>query len=173
VHRHDAYREKKMSDRVLGNVVGRRELLLGAGAATMVAVLSAIEPVRAIAKDGDTNGWESLLTKLTGEQTPTEGKIAFDIVETAENGNTVPFAVSVESLMDETHHVKAIHVVATGNPQPSVATFYFTPDSGKAMVASRMRLAESQNVICLAEFSDGKFAIAKKMVKVTIGGCGS
>jgi sulfur-oxidizing protein SoxY len=161
-----------MSDRISGNVVGRRELLLGAGAAAMVAIVSASEPMRAVAKDGETNGWEALLARLTGEQTPIEGKIAFDISEVAENGNTVPFAVSVESPMDEANHVKALHVVATGNPQPSVATFYFTPDSGKAAVASRMRLAETQNVICLAEFSDGKFAITKKMVKVTIGGCG-
>ena len=74
--------------------------------------------------------------------------------------------------MTEKDHVKAIHVIATANPQPGVATFRFTPLSGKAAVASRMRLASTQDVIGIAELSDGRFLMAKRPVKVTIGGCG-
>jgi sulfur-oxidizing protein SoxY len=145
---------------------------MSAGAAGLVALLSVSEPIFAVAKDLKTNGWEALLARLVGEQAPVEGKIGFEITEGAENGNTVPFTIIVDSPMDETGYVKAVHVLATANPQPSVATFHFTRDSGKAAVASRMRLADSQQVICLAELSDGKFAIAKKSVKVIIGGCG-
>ena len=67
---------------------------------------------------------------------------------------------------------KAIHIVATANPQPGVATFRLTPLSGKAAVASRMRLQRTQDVITIAELSDGRFLMAKRTVKVTIGGCG-
>ena len=92
--------------------------------------------------------------------------------EIAENGNTVPFTISVDSPMTETDNVKAIHVLATANPQPGVATFRFSPLSGKATVASRMRLARTQDVIAIAELSDGRFLMSKRNVKVTIGGCG-
>jgi sulfur-oxidizing protein SoxY len=68
--------------------------------------------------------------------------------------------------------VKAIHVIATANPQPSVASFRLTPLSGRASVASRLRLARTQDVIGLAELSDGKFIMTRRPVKVTIGGCG-
>jgi sulfur-oxidizing protein SoxY len=68
--------------------------------------------------------------------------------------------------------VKALHVIAAGNPQPGVATFKFTPDSGKAAVSSRMRLARTQEVVVIAELSSGNFVMVKRPVKVTIGGCG-
>src|SRR5690606_30934211 len=101
-----------------------------------------------------------------------EGKLMLKLPEIAENGNTVPFSISVDSPMTEDDYVKAVHVISTGNPQPMVATFHFTPQSGKAAVSSRMRLAKTQDVVSVAELSDGKFAIARKEVKVTIGGCG-
>ena len=107
-----------------------------------------------------------------GDAKPTEGKLVLDLPEIAENGNTVPFTLSVESPMTEQDHVKAMHIFASGNPQLDVATFQFTPASGKAMVASRMRLAKTQDIIAVAELSDGKFLLSKRTVKVTIGGCG-
>ena len=69
-------------------------------------------------------------------------------------------------------YVKAIHVFATANPVPTVATFRLTPQSGLATVSSRMRLAETQDVVALAEQSTGRFLMIRKSVKVTIGGCG-
>ena len=80
--------------------------------------------------------------------------------------------IAIDSPMTETDFVKAIHIVATANPQPGVATFRLTPLSGKAAVASRMRLQRTQDVITIAELSDGRFLMAKRAVKVTIGGCG-
>jgi sulfur-oxidizing protein SoxY len=35
-----------------------------------------------------------------------------------------------------------------------------------------MRLGKTQDVIVVAEMSDGKFYTGKRTVKVTIGGCG-
>jgi sulfur-oxidizing protein SoxY len=84
----------------------------------------------------------------------------------------VPFTVGVESPMTEKEHVRAIHLISTANPQPNVATFRFTLLSGKASVSSRMRLAQTQDVIGLAELGDGKFLMARRLVKVTIGGFG-
>jgi sulfur-oxidizing protein SoxY len=125
----------------------------------------------ALAQD-QVQAWELAVRKIVGEAKPSEGKFALELPEIAENGNTVPFTVSVESPMTEKDHVKTIHVIATANPQPGVATFRLTPLSGKAAVSSRMRLARTQDVIAIAELSDGRFLMAKRPVKVTIGGCG-
>jgi sulfur-oxidizing protein SoxY len=85
----------------------------------------------------------------------------------------VPFSVAADSPMTEKDYVKSIHVIATGNPEPGVATFTLTPQSGRAKVTSRMRLSRTQDVIAVAEQSDGKFLIARRTVKVTIGCCGA
>lgn len=116
--------------------------------------------------------WEKAVKGILGETKPSDGKLLLELPEIAENGNTVPFTIAVDSPMTEKDHVKAIHIVATANPQPGVATFRLSPLSGKATVAGRMRLARTQDVIGIAELSDGRFLMAKRPVKVTIGGCG-
>lgn len=159
-----------MTDITSPGAIDRRELLVGVAALGTTATLTLTSPAMAQAEAD--NGWEAALKKLIGDATPIEDKITLEMPEIAENGNTVPFSISVDSPMTEQDYVKAVHVLATGNPQPMVATFHFTPDSGKAAVSSRMRLARTQDLVSVAELSDGKFAITKRTVKVTIGGCG-
>jgi len=147
----------------------RRQFLLGTGAA---ALFTAFLRDGASAQEAQAQ-WQLVLKSIYGDAKPIEGKIlTVDIPEIAENGNTVPFTIAVESPMTEAEYVKAAHIVSTGNPQADVASFTFTPESGKAIVSSRMRLAKSQDVVAVAELSDGRFMMAKKSVKVTIGGCG-
>ena len=144
----------------------RREFAIGAAAATVAAL-----PLGAVLAQ-DQPAWEQAMRKILGDAKPIEGKITIEMPEIAENGNTVPFSIAVDSPMTEKDHVKAIHIIATSNPQPGVATFRLSPLSGKAAVASRMRLQRTQDVIVIAELSDGRFLSAKRPVKVTIGGCG-
>ena len=146
----------------------RREFVVGGIA---VATATAVAVGEALAQAAP-QGWEEAVKKILGDAKATDGKLTMDLPEIAENGNTVPFSISVDSPMTDKDYVKAVHVISTGNPQPGVATFRFTPQSGKAAAASRMRLARTQEVIALAELSDGKFLQAKRSVKVTIGGCG-
>jgi sulfur-oxidizing protein SoxY len=152
--------------------LGRRELLIGAGLFALAASLAGADGLLAQGTDPESNGWESALKLLTDSRKLNEGKITLDIADAVENGNTVPFSAAVESPMSERSYVKAIHIISTGNPLPTVASFHFTPASGKAAVSSRMRLAQSQTVIGVAEFSDGQVHLVRKMVKVTVGGCG-
>ncbi len=112
------------------------------------------------------------LKKLFGDKKPTEGKVKIDAPQIAENGLVVPVTIEVESPMTDANYVKSLHVFADGNPQPGVSSFKFTPASGKAAASSRMRLAQTQNIVCVAEMSDGTLHMAKTEVKVTIGGCG-
>ncbi len=150
-------------------IVGRRTFLIGAGASlaisTFLAKLPALaqEPIRSL---------DEALKKVLGDAKPAESGITLEVPEIAENGNTVPFSLTVESPMTTESFVKTLHVFASGNPQVGVASYSFTPASGKAAVASRMRLAQTQDIVAVAALSDGKFLLAKRGVKVTIGGCG-
>jgi sulfur-oxidizing protein SoxY len=74
--------------------------------------------------------------------------------------------------MTDADYVKAVHVLAEGNPLPNVLSYKFTPACGKAAASARMRLAQTQNVVCIAEMSNGTVYKATATIKVTIGGCG-
>lgn len=151
------------------SLLDRRAFILGAGAVAAIAPFLTGEALAQAAPQA----WQEALKRIAGEAQPTtDARLTFDLPEIAENGNTVPFTISVESPMTEKEHVKAVHVISTANPQPNVATFRFTLLSGKASAASRLRLAQTQDVIGLAELNDGKFLMTRRPVKVTIGGCG-
>lgn len=140
---------------------------LSAGAAA--AGLAAFAPGRAFATPEET---AKALSELTGGSEPQTGKISLTAPEIAENGNTVPISVEVESPMTEGEYVESVTIFADGNPNPEVATFRFTPMSGTAVATTRIRLAKTQNVIAVAKLSDGSTYSDRKEVKVTIGGCG-
>jgi sulfur-oxidizing protein SoxY len=146
----------------------RRTFVLGSTATAVLLSLLHRDAAAQVASQP----WEDAVKKILGDNKPTDGRLSFELPEIAENGNTVPFTVTVESPMTEQDHVKALHLLSTGNPQPGIATFRFTPLSGRASTSSRLRLAKTQDVIGIAELSDGKFLMARRSVKVTIGGCG-
>ena len=119
-----------------------------------------------------TNDAAKWIEKFTGGKQPAKGKISLDLPEIAENGNTVPLSVMVESPMTAESYVKDVMIIADGNPNAGVATLSFTPMSGKAEASIRIRLATTQNVVAIAKMSDGSLFTEQKTVKVTIGGCG-
>ena len=144
----------------------RRETLTWAAIAGLAAVLA---PRLSFATEQMV---AAEIKKLYGDKTFESGKIKLDVPEIAENGLVVPINVDVESPMTDADYVKSVHVFAEGNPLPGVVSYTFTPACGKASASTRMRLAETQNIICIAEMSNGKLHMAKANVKVTIGGCG-
>jgi len=148
-------------------VTRRQALGLSAGAMAFVALGPGLKVARA-----DEAATEKSLMEFTGGKTPEAGKITLNAPEIAENGNTVPITVSVDSEMTDAAYVDSVMVLAENNPNPSVATFRFTPLSGEATATTRMRLAGTQNVIAVARMNDGSVFMDKKLVKVTIGGCG-
>ena len=108
---------------------------------------------------------EEYIKAVTGGAEMSEGGIDLDTPEIAENGNTVPVAVSAEG-------AASITLLALGNPVPAVATFNFGPMSASRSASTRIRLAGTQDVMAIAKMEDGSFRMAKNNVKVTIGGCG-
>ena len=148
-----------------------RRQVVAAAAAT--AALALVPGLPALAQEQpEAKPWEALVKKILGEAKPVDGKLVIDMAEIAENGNTVPFTVGVDSPMTDKDYVKAIHLISTANPRPEVVVFRFTPATGVAKAESRMRLVGTQVVIAIAELSDGRFLMARRPVKVTVGGCG-
>ena len=144
--------------------LNRREAL-AAGAAFAAGFGAASTPARA------SNDYAEQLRAFTGGKEPVEARLKIELPELAENGNTVPLAVSVEGPTSPESHVQEILVVAPANPNARVARFHFSPHSVPE-AATRIRLAESQSVIAIAKMSDGTFLSAARPIKVTIGGCG-
>lgn len=107
-----------------------------------------------------------------GAAPPALGKVTITAPEIAENGNTVPIAITVDSPMTDASYVKKITMLGDGNPQAEIASFDLTPAMGTAHVELRIRLAQTQNVVAVAQMSDGSTFMATKAIKVTIGGCG-
>jgi len=148
--------------------MNRRQALSGAGALAGAVLLGGLLARAAHATPEQAK--ELLQTLAKGEAKP--GKVSIKAPEIAENGNAVPVTIAVDSPMTAESYVKAVHVVADGNPNPGVASFTFSPACGKCEAQFRLRLAKTQKIIAVAELNDGSLWTAQHEVKVTIGGCG-
>ncbi len=114
---------------------------------------------------------QDVIKAFTGGKAVTEGRVTFEITLLVENGNSVPLSVQVESPMSAQDHVTRIGVFNEKNPLPDVAIFHLTPRCGRAQVATRMRLNDSQFLTAIAEMSDGTFWSATSEVIVTLPAC--
>jgi sulfur-oxidizing protein SoxY len=115
---------------------------------------------------------EALEELLGGRPAAESARVRLELPDRFDYGNTVPLAFSVASPMTAADHVRRVDVFAEGNPFPEVATFYFTPESGRAGASTRIRLNEGeQEVIAVAELSDGSAWIGRRAVQVSISGC--
>ena len=147
----------------------RREFLWTAGGAAAglgLAIIIAVEPARATPV-----AMQEAIRKVVGSARVNTGRVKLELPPLSENGNAVPLAVSVESPMTATDHVKAIHVFTEKNPQADVVSFRLGPRAGRASVATRIRLADTQTVTAIAELSDGSFWSASAAVVVTLAAC--
>jgi sulfur-oxidizing protein SoxY len=108
---------------------------------------------------------------LMGAATPRAGKVTLELPPLVENGNLVTIKVSVESPMTEADHVKAIHLIAEGNPQPNIVSFFLGARAGRAEIGTRIRLANSQRVWAIAQMSDGTFWRGYAETLVTLAAC--
>jgi sulfur-oxidizing protein SoxY len=146
--------------------VSRRDFIAAAAGATFAAALPghADEPAQA-------ESVQATIDAFARGVVPIASGIALDVAAAVENGAYVSVAVAVESAMSGQDLAETIMLVAPDNPRPVVAEFHFSAHSGKARIATRIRLARSQDVIALARMRDGAVRIARQAVTVAIGGC--
>jgi sulfur-oxidizing protein SoxY len=150
----------------------KRRRFLGAASGAALAslapeVLLAQAPP-AFAQDADS---EALVKRLTHGKPARLGRVKLDLPLLADNGNSVPMKVAVESPMTPEDHVKTVRLLSERNPEREMATFHLGPHSGRAEITSRVRLAGSQRVVALAEMSDGSWWLGAADVKVTLSAC--
>jgi sulfur-oxidizing protein SoxY len=114
---------------------------------------------------------QDAIAQATGGAEVKPGRVKLEIPPLVENGNTVPCTVTVESPMTPADHVKAIHVFSEKNPQPNVISAALGPRAGRASLSTRIRLADTQTVMAIAELSDGSFWSDRIEVIITLGAC--
>lgn len=153
-----------MADIDLANTTRRRLLAVAGGLA--LAPIIVVRSARATPAT-----MAAAIRDVAGEAEVREGKVTLELPPLVENGNAVPMTVMVESPMTASDHVKAVHVFNEKNPQPTIATFHLGPRAGKAKVSTRVRLADSQTVVAIAEMSDGSFWSASADMIVTLAAC--
>jgi sulfur-oxidizing protein SoxY len=113
----------------------------------------------------------ALLREITGGARIEIGRVTVDTPPLADNGHSVPVRVLVESAMTAANHVHRITILAERNPRPIVASFRLGPHSGRAEVATRIRLADIQDVLAVAVMSDGTHWMGGAHVIVTELAC--
>jgi sulfur-oxidizing protein SoxY len=114
---------------------------------------------------------DEAIRKVVGGQPVRAGRVKLDLPPLIDNGNVVALSVSVDSPMTATDYVKAIHVFNEKNPQPNIVSVMLGPRAGRASISTRIRLADSQTVIAIAQLSDGSFWQTSQDVIVTIAAC--
>jgi sulfur-oxidizing protein SoxY len=93
------------------------------------------------------------------------GEVNLTAPEIAEDGAVVPVIVRCRAA-----GTRELHILVDKNPF-SLAASFFLPDGTDAFVSTRIRMNETSNVIVLA-VTDKQTYLARKQIKVTIGGCG-
>jgi len=144
----------------------RRTFLQAAVAGLGLGAVITVAPAHATPE-----AMQDAIRKVVGSARVSKGRVKLELPPLSENGNTVPLTVSVESPMTEADHVKAMYIFTEKNPQPEVVSIRLGPRAGRARVATRIRLADTQTVVAICELSDGSFWSERADVVVTLAAC--
>ena len=146
-----------------------RRALLGAGLSLALAPVARAQ-VQGMGMAPGKQMAEAIAAFAQGQLVRT-GRVEFEIAELVDNGNTVPLRVRVDSPMTAADHVQQIAIYSDRNPQRDVAVFTLGPRAGRALVATRMRLATSQQVSAVARMNDGSVWVSTVDVIVVLAAC--
>lgn len=144
----------------------KRRIFLASSAALVASVI--VRPVAALTQS---DVLTPLVKAYAAGSIVREGRVKFDIAPLVDNGNSVPIEITVESPMTQAQHVVGIAIFNEKNPQNQVAEFTLSPFAGRARVATRIRLALSQQLVAVAKMNDGRCWMQTVEVLVTIASC--
>ena len=156
------------------NLQRRNPLKTGSGMSllTLLAAAGWLQPGEALAADTwnaaafDTKSMDDTM-KALGGGAPAQSKdiTFFQTPDIAENGAVVP--VGVTSAIPNT---ESIAILIEKNPNMLAAVFDIPPGTDPSL-STRVKMGQSSNIYALVK-ADGKYYVAAKEVKVTLGGCG-
>ena len=153
---------------------GRRAVLKSGGGMTLLALVGAagwLESEDASAQSWnkaafDTHNLPDTMRALGGTDPARSGDITFfQTPDIAENGAVVP--VGITSSIPRT---ESIAILIEKNPNMLAAVFDL-PAGTEPTVSTRVKMAQTSNVYALVK-ADGRYYVASKEIKVTLGGCG-
>ena len=153
----------------------RRQALKSGGGLTLATLLAAagwLRPGEAAAADAwnksafETKSLDETM-KALGGGTPAASKdiTFFSTPDIAENGAVVP--VGITSNVPKT---ESIAILVEKNPNMLAAVFDI-PAGTEPSLSTRIKMGQTSNVFALVK-ADGKYYVASKEIKVTLGGCG-
>ena len=152
----------------------RRKVVKTGGGATLLTLLAAagwLKPGEALAADWNKAAFESKTLDdayksiAGGTPAPSKEIAFFQTPDIAENGAVVP--IGVQSNLPKT---ESIAILVEKNPNLLAASFDI-PQGTEPLVTTRVKMGQSSNVYALVK-ADGKYHVAFKEIKVTLGGCG-
>ena len=148
----------------------RNALQAGGGVLALLLIARVVRPGDALAQQLNQAAFEVKTLpeamKALGAQNPAASNaIQIKAPEIAENGAVVP--IGIESRLPGT---QSITLLIEKNPQPLTASFEI-PAGTEPNVSTRVKMGQSSDVYALVQ-ADGKFYVAKKEIKITLGGCG-
>src|SRR5262245_18120755 len=100
-----------------------------------------------------------------------DGKVKLELPQIAEDGGNVVISVDANFPISGANRVSNIYIISDKNRRPMLAKFSFTPDSGRASIATSIRLATTTDVRAIVEMNDGTLYFVSRHVRVTISGC--
>lgn len=138
-------------------------------AITLALLLS---PILAFAEQDETEWNNTLKNQYFSGKTIEESNdiIELDAPIRAEDPALVPLNINTKIKQTSASYIKKILVLVDKNPFPFVGEFEFSPHSGKADLAMRIRVNTYSHIRAIAEMNDGKLYMSKKYVKAS-GGC--
>lgn len=145
--------------------ISRRRFVTLAGATTLGGLLLPSFPASAATWERSEEAMAAI-----GDATPLTQGLLLEVPMVSENGASVPLTLRIDRPVGE-DYPEAVHIIAPGNPDPEIAIFRFSPLAGRAEVATRIRLNESQRVIAVARMHSGDVLVAEREVRVTTSGC--
>ena len=148
----------------------RRDALRISTVLGLAVAAGLLTPAEAMAEEWnkaafDTKTLNDTVKALGGSFAPLSSEIFINAPDIAENGAVVP--VSVSSMLP---NVQQIAILVEKNPNTLAANFTI-PSGTEPSISTRVKMAQSSNVHALVK-ADGKWLLATKEVKVTLGGCG-
>ncbi|MCW5718922.1 MAG: thiosulfate oxidation carrier complex protein SoxZ [Bauldia sp.] len=108
---------------------------------------------------------------LVGDATPSTEGVWIDLPYLSEDGTSVALGVGVDRPMTQESYVQSLHVYALKNPAPEVADYFFSPLSGRAEIATRIRINETMSIGVIARISTGEVIVAEREILIVTIGC--
>ena len=153
---------------------GRRHALKSGGGVTLLALVAAAgwwKPGDSIAAEWnksafDTHSLDETMKALGGSApVPSKDIVFFSTPDIAENGAVVPIGIT-----SQVPNTQSIAILVEKNPNMLAAVFDI-PAGTEPSLSTRIKMGQTSNVFALVK-ADGKYYVASKEIKVTLGGCG-